>query len=62
MDRKQSGEGRSETARSAEGEHANRGSNNEDKTRDGGMPGLPMMTGGLTEEQKGEEERTKGRS
>lgn len=42
MDRKQSREGCIETARSGKGEWeaANRGPNNEDKARDGGLPGL----------------------
>ena len=46
MDRKQSREGCIETARSGKGEWelANRGTNNEDKTRDGGLPGLQMKT------------------
>lgn len=45
MDRKQSREGCIETVRSGKGEQepANRGTNNEDKTKDGGMPGLQMM-------------------
>lgn len=47
VDRKQSAEGCIETARSWRGERepANRGTNNEDKTRDGGVPGLQMTTG-----------------
>lgn len=42
VDRKQSREGCIETARSGKGEWeaANRGPNNEDKARDGGLPGL----------------------
>lgn len=48
VDRKQSREGYTETARSGNGEQepANRGTNNEDKTTDGGMVGLQMKTEG----------------
>lgn len=58
--RKQSREGCTETARSGRGERepANRRPNNEDKTRDGGLPGLQMKTGGKSWSgmQKGEVE------
>lgn len=57
MDGKPSREGCSETARSGKGERepANRGTNNEDKTRDGGLPALQMKTNGKSwpERQKG---------
>lgn len=48
VDRKQSRERYTETARSGKGEQepANRGTNNEDKTWDGGLPGLQMKTEG----------------
>ena len=39
-----------------EQELANRGYNNEDKTGDGGLPGLQMKTEGKTEKQRGEVE------
>lgn len=63
VDRKQSREGCIETARSGKGERepANRGTNNEDKTGDGGLPGLQMKTEGKswTEKQRAERQRWK---
>lgn len=49
------GEGCIETARSGKGEQepANRGTNNEDKTKDGGMPGLQMMIGVFHRKEEG---------
>lgn len=58
MDRKKIREGCTETGRLVKGEQelANRGYNNEDKTGDGGLPGLQMKTEGKTEKQRGEVE------
>lgn len=71
VDRKQSREGYTETARSGKGEQepANRGTNNEDKTRDGKQPGLLMKTDKTSRIEKpkgevegGKNEATKGNS
>lgn len=73
MDRKQSGDGCFETERSEKGERepANRGTNNEDKTRDEGLSALQMKTAGKTGSRSrktesrarpGETEETQGNS